>query len=158
MILYESPSSTRPDGRRGNRASKSTGGSGASNFPALPVCPSPRHPFSTGSSSVRGVPHHQQLPLPTPTFRPFQKPLTHYTRCLTEQFLPRVMSSFPGRAHANQWPAFMVWVFFFSSPRSLNFYSKAKSCFKHRAAYVISSRTNQETRRNQPGTYISAIS
>lgn len=71
------------------------------------------------------------------------------------------MSSFPGRARANSWAAFMVWVlgWAFPLPEEPQFLFQGRVVLQtHRAAYVISSPTNQDARRNQPGTSISVIS
>jgi len=74
----------------------------------LPVHPSPRVILDSG-----GLAQQQPL-LPTVTSDPFRGiRTTTGSECLTQQLLPRVISSFPGRAHTNQWAAFMVWVFFF---------------------------------------------
>lgn len=83
------------------------------NTAGLQICCVLSTPPPTVIPDTGGLAQQQPL-LPTATSDPLRGIQSATgSECLVHQLLPRVISSFPGRAHTDQWAAFMVWVFFF---------------------------------------------
>lgn len=133
MLLYESlPSFPRPEGRGEDRAPKGTGEGIESNSTMPLVCISHRHPSSIESSSVRSS--HSSSPSPHQLFNTLQHSASHSSSC--SGLHPSLLAEHVQINGLLLWFGFWV-VFFPPSLKSLSFYSKAESCFKHTEQHML---------------------